>query len=250
MKVIKDYIASITLALFMFVLWEIGARLYNKSFILPSPIEIAVKLWELRGVLVLNHLPPTLLIILIGLFISVVLGVGLAVLMNDLPIARKAMYPIIIASQTIPIIALAPIFVLWFGYSIWSKVVVTVLITFFPITVSTFDGLRSYNNDLKELLLTMGATKKDIFFKLKVPTALPYFYSGLKVAVTLSVIGAAIGEWLGAQAGLGYFSRRMMTQFDAAAVFAPIVLLSSLGIALFLLVTLLEKLSLKWRKTK
>jgi putative hydroxymethylpyrimidine transport system permease protein len=127
-------------------------------------------------------------------------------------------------------------------------VVVTVLITFFPITVSTFDGFRSSSKELKELLLTMGAGKKDIFMKLNVPSALPYFFSGLKVAVTLSVIGAAIGEWLGAQAGLGYFSRRMMTQFDGAGVFAPIVLLSVIGICLFLLVNLLEKYVLKWRK--
>ncbi len=161
---------------------------------------------------------------------------------------EKTFYPLIIASQTVPTIALAPIFVVWFGYSIWSKVLVTFLITFFPLTVSTFDGLKSANKDLKELLLTMGASKKEIFLKLDVPSALPSMFSGLKVAVTVSVIGAAIGEWLGAQAGLGYFSRRMMTQFDGAAVFAPIVLLAFVGILLFLLVIWLEKFCLKWRK--
>ena len=117
---------------------------------------------------------------------------------------------------------------------------VTVLITFFPITVNTFDGLSSGKKETEELFLTMGATKKDIFFKYSVPTALPHFFSGLKVAVTLSVIGAAIGEWLGAQAGLGYFSRRMMTQFDGAAVFAPIFVLSLVGIVLFVCVTSIE----------
>jgi ABC-type nitrate/sulfonate/bicarbonate transport system, permease component len=161
---------------------------------------------------------------------------------------ERAIYPIIIASQTIPTIALAPIFVLWFGYSIWSKVVVTILITFFPIAVNSFDGLKSSSKELKELMQTMGATKKAIFLKLDVPSAMPHFYSGLKVAFPLSVIGAAIGEWLGAQAGLGYFSRRMMTQFDGAGVFAPIVLLSLMGIVLFLLVSIFEKRSLKWRK--
>ena len=153
---------------------------------------------------------------------------------------RKALYPILIASQMVPVIALAPIFVLWFGYTIWSKVAVTVLITFFPITVNTFDGLSSGKKETEELFLTMGATKKDIFFKYSIPTALPHFFSGLKVAVTLSVIGAAIGEWLGAQAGLGYFSRRMMTQFDGAAVFAPIFVLSLVGIVLFVCVTSIE----------
>ena len=250
MKRWKDSLSSAMLVIAFLIIWEIAARAVNMAFILPSPAGIMEKLWELKDVLFFEHLPATLWIILIGLVISIILGVGLAVWMNMSKVAERAFYPILIASQMIPIIALAPIFVLWFGYTIWSKVVVTVLITFFPITVSTFDGLRSSSKELKELLLTMGASKKDIFFKLNVPSALPYFYSGLKVAVTLSVIGAAIGEWLGAQAGLGYFSRRMMTQFDGAGVFAPIVLLSAVGILLFLLVVWFERKSLKWRKTE
>ncbi|MFA9556317.1 ABC transporter permease [Evansella sp. AB-rgal1] len=248
MKQWKDYIAPALLILTGLVLWEVVARIIGLAFILPSPTQVAVKLWDLRSVLLIGHLPATLSVILTGLLLSILLGVGLAVWMNTSKTAEKAFYPILIASQTIPIIALAPIFVLWFGYSIWSKVAVTLLITFFPITVNTFDGLRSSNKELRDLLYTMGATRKDIFFKLDVPSALPHFFSGLKVAVTLSVIGAAIGEWLGAQAGLGYFSRRMMTQFDGAGVFAPIVLLSIVGIVLFLFVNLLEKLAFKWRK--
>ncbi|WP_085992967.1 ABC transporter permease [Oceanobacillus senegalensis] len=243
----RNYLFSISFVLLLLIVWEISAQIYNKAFILPAPTDILFKLWELKGILVFEHLPATFMIMVIGLAISLFVGVGLAIWMNRSPLAEKTFYPIIIASQTIPIIALAPIFVLWFGYTIWSKVLVTVLITFFPITVSTFDGLRSSDKNVRELLLTMGASKRDIFFKLDIPTALPSFLSGLKVAVTFSVIGAAIGEWLGAQAGLGYFSRRMMTQFDGAAVFAPIVLLSMVGILLFLLVTSLERYFLKWR---
>ncbi len=238
-------------SLFIFVLilslWELGARWLDKAFILPSPIQILGRLWELKEVLFLQHLPVTLLTILIGLGISIVSGTLIAVWMAANPGIRKAFYPILIASQMIPVIALAPIFVLWFGYTIWSKVAVAVLITFFPITVNTFDGLSAGSKETKELFLTMGATKKDVFLKYDVPTALPHFFSGLKVAVTLSVIGAAIGEWLGAQAGLGYFSRRMMTQFDGAGVFAPILVLSLIGIALFMTVTILENRLLKWR---
>jgi putative hydroxymethylpyrimidine transport system permease protein len=248
MKHGKSYLYSGLFIVIILLIWEIGARFYNKSFVLPSPTDIVLKLWELKTVLLFVHLPATLLIMVIGLLASIIIGIGLAVWMYMSKTAEKTFYPIIIASQTIPTIALAPIFVVWFGYSIWSKVFVTFLITFFPLTVSTFDGLRSSNKDLKELLLTMGASKKDIFFKLDVPSALPSIFSGLKVAVTVSVIGAAIGEWLGAQAGLGYFSRRMMTQFDGAAVFAPIVLLSFVGIVLFLLVLWLERICLKWRK--
>ncbi|WP_421383846.1 ABC transporter permease [Bacillus salacetis] len=243
------YTTSSLVVFSLIIAWQIGAGLYNKPFILPTPGGILSELWELKGVLITKHLPATLLIIFIGLAMSIILGIFLAVSMNFNKTIERAFYPILIASQTIPIIALAPIFVLWFGYSIWSKVVVTVLITFFPITVSTFDGLKSVSKDLKELMLTMGARKWHIFRDLSIPSALPYFFSGLKVAVTLSVIGAAIGEWLGAEAGLGYFSRRMMTQFNGAAVFAPIVMLSIAGILLFLIVTWLENLFLKWRKS-
>ncbi|MRG88089.1 ABC transporter permease [Salinibacillus xinjiangensis] len=243
-------LSSIILVFIMLIGWEITARIIRLPFVLPSPVEILIRLWELKAELGSTHLPATLLIIMVGLTISILLGVGLAVLMNLSKSVERALYPIIISSQTIPIIALAPIFVLWFGYSIWSKVVVTVLITFFPIAVNTFDGFLSAKKEYKELLLTMGASKKDIFLKVSIPSALPYFFSGLKVAVTLSVIGAAIGEWLGAQAGLGYFSRRMMTQFDGAGVFAPIVLLSLIGILLFLVVVGMEKWLLNWRNEK
>src|SRR5699024_3564921 len=216
-------------------------------FILPSPTAVGVRLWELKSELLLNHLPTTLIVTLIGLIISIILGVTISITMKFSPMIEKTIYPVLITSQTIPVIALAPIFILWFGYSIWGKVVMTILLTFFPITVSTIDGFRSCDKQIEELLLTMGASKTDIIFKLYVPSAVSHFFSGLNVAIPLSVIGAAIGEWLGAQSGLGYFSRRMMTQFDGAAVFAPIVLLSMMGIVLFILVIFTERWILKWR---
>lgn len=243
----RDSIYSLIFILILLTIWEVSARIVDKSFILPTPIDIVWTLWDLKDTLFLHHLPVTLSVIMIGLSISIVLGIGLAISMNLFKSLEKLFYPILITSQTIPIIALAPIFVLWFGYTIWSKVVVTIIITFFPITVSTFDGFRSTNHQLKELLQAMGASRKQIFFKLEVPSALPSFFSGMKVAVPMSVIGAAIGEWLGAQAGLGYFSRRMMTQFDGAGVFAPIVVLSFIGIILFVFVVFLEKYFMKWR---
>ena len=250
MRVFKKYGASSTLTILLLIVWEIGARLLDMKFILPTPTDVVLKIWELRVPLFLEHLPATFLIILIGLSLSILFGVGLAVWMSINKTVEKTFYPLIISSQTIPIIALAPIFVLWFGYTIWSKVVVTVLITFFPITVNTYDGLRATTKEYKDLLRTMGATKKDIFFKLQVPGSASYFFSGLKVAVTLSVIGAAIGEWSGAEDGLGDFRRRMMTQFDGAGVFAPIIILSAVGIFLFVIVSSLEKKTLKWRKTE
>ena len=123
----------------------------------------------------------------------------------------------------------------------------TILITFFPITITVYDGLRSAKVEMEELLRTYGATQWQIYRKVKVPCALPYFFSAVKMAIPMSIIGAAIGEWLGAQSGLGYFSRRMMTQLDGAGVFAPIVLLSVTAMMTVGVVSLLEKRLIRWR---
>lgn len=231
----------------LLIVWQLGAMKVDAAYIIPSPIQILVRLWELREPLFTAHLPATMLCTGLGLLISVALGVWLAVIMDAQPLAERALYPIIIASQTIPTTALAPLFVLWFGYTIWSRVLVTVLITFFPIVISVFDGFRAVPNDMIDLLKTFGANKRDIFFKLKLPAVLPYFFSAIKMAIPLSIIGAAIGEWLGAQSGLGYFSRRMMSQLDGAGVFAPIVLLSVIAMVLVWVVSLLEKKLIRWR---
>lgn len=238
---------ALILSFALLIFWQAGAMGVNAAYILPSPIQILKKLWELREPLFLAHLPATMSVVAIGLGISIVLGLGLAVLMDVNDTARRALYPLIIASQTIPTTALAPLFVMWFGYTIWSKVLVTVLITFFPITITVFDGFRSVRTDMEELLFTFGASQAQIFWKLKVPAVLPYFFSAIKMAVPLSIIGAAIGEWLGAQSGLGYFSRRMMTQLDGAGVFAPILLLSAAAMIFVWIVTILEKHFIYWR---
>ena len=229
------------------IFWQMWALKLDAAYILPSPTDILKRLWELRGPLLTAHLPATMKVVGIALVISIFLGVGLAVLMDASPIAERALYPLVIASQTIPTTALAPLFVLWFGYSIWSKVLVAVLFTFFPITITVYDGFRSVKTEMKELMMTFGADQRQIFLKLKLPAVLPYFFSALKMAVPLSVVGAAIGEWLGAQSGLGYFSRRMMTQLDGAGVFAPVIMLSAAALLATAVVTFLERKIVKWR---
>lgn len=242
--------ANLPAAILVFALlmvWQMAAMGMDAAYILPSPVQVVQKLWELRGPLLTAHLPATMSVVAVGLVISIVLGLGLAILMDMSPVAEKALYPLVIASQTIPTTALAPLFVLWFGYTIWSKVLVTVLMTFFPVTITVFDGFRSIRTEMKELMFCMGADTRQMFFKLKLPAVLPFFFSALKMAVPLSVIGAAIGEWLGAQSGLGYFSRRMMTQLDGAGVFAPILLLSIAAMLLTSIVTILERRFVTWR---
>lgn len=240
--------SSMILTLIMLLFWQIFAVILDAPYILPSPIEVLKKLWELKEVLILVHLPATFSVTAIGLIISVILGALLAIVMDINESIEKAVYPIVVASQTIPITAISPLFILWFGYSIWSKVLVSVLITFFPITITLYDGFRAVRRESLELMHTYGATKIQIFFKLKFPYVMPYFFSALKMALPLSVIGAAIGEWLGAQSGLGYFSKRMMTQLDGAGVFAPIVLLSLAAMASVKLITILEEKLIHWRR--
>lgn len=244
----KKNLPSIILIILLIGLWQIVAMLINAHYILPSPTQILVKLWRLKEPLFMVHLPATMGVTTLGLIISIVFGLALAIFMDMNEKIENALYPIIIASQTIPTTAIAPLFVLWFGYGIWSKVLVTILITFFPITISVYDGFKATKREMEELLITYGASKKDIFIKLKIPTALPHFFSAIKMAVPLSIIGAAIAEWLGAQSGLGYFSKRMMTQLDGAGVFAPIVLLSVVAMLIVAIVNILEKKIINWRK--
>ncbi|AGF56609.1 putative hydroxymethylpyrimidine transport system permease protein [Clostridium saccharoperbutylacetonicum] len=244
----KKNLPAIIVILVILGMWQGIAVIINAHYILPSPTQILAKLWLLREPLFMVHLPATMGVTILGLFISVIFGLALAIVMDLNENIENALYPIIIASQTIPTTAIAPLFVLWFGYSIWGKVLVTILITFFPITISVYDGFKSTKREMEELLITYGASKMDIFIKLKIPTALPAFFSAIKMAVPLSIIGAAIAEWLGAQSGLGYFSKRMMSQLDGAGVFAPIVLLSIAAMIIVAIINIIEKRMTKWRK--
>lgn len=238
---------ALVFILALLMLWQLGAMGMDAAYILPAPAQILTRLWNLRVPLFTVHLPATMAVTGLGLGISVVLGLGLAIAMDWSKLLQKALYPVIVASQTIPTTAIAPLFVLWFGYGMWSKVLVTVLITFFPITITVYDGFRAARTEMAELLFTYGASKLDVFLKLKLPCALPYFCSAIKMAIPLSLIGAAIGEWMGAQSGLGYFSRRMMTQLDGAGVFAPIVLLSAAAMLAVALVGAVETRLIHWR---
>ena len=244
----KHSAPAVIMAIGIFLVWQLVAMVINAPYILPTPLQILEKIWVLKENLFFFQLPATLQVTGIGLGISIVLGLALAMAMDRFPALERALYPVVVATQTIPTTAIAPLFVLWFGYSIWSKVLVTILITFFPITITVFDGLKSTKREMEELLTSYGASPWDIFWKLKLPTALPSFFSAIKMAIPLSVIGAAIAEWLGAQEGLGYFSKRMMTQLDGAGVFAPIVLLSVVAMVAVFIITKIEDHWITWRK--
>ncbi|QHW32385.1 ABC transporter permease [Paenibacillus rhizovicinus] len=229
--------------------WECSVRLgWIPFFILPAPTSIVHALGEDADLLFGRHLAATALESALGFLLSVCVGSLLAVGMHMYRTLNKALYPFVIVSQTIPLIALSPVFIMWFGYTIWSKIAVVFLTAFFPIVVSTYDGLGKGDAGYKELLLTMGARRWAIFRKIHVPLALPSFFSGLKLSVVYSVVGATIGEWLGGSEGLGYFSRRMSSSLKTDAMFASVFLLSALGIVFFLLIAFVEHLMLRKRR--
>jgi putative hydroxymethylpyrimidine transport system permease protein len=242
-----------SLPVFLFVLllaagWEVGTRIFDiPHYIIPKLSDVFVSMWE-NGRLLGRHFAITLGEALLGLGISVLFGALAAVWIDHSSLAKKTLYPLIVASQTIPIIALSPIMVMWFGYEIWSKVAVVILFTFFPIAVNTADGFRAADPDIGELMLTMGAGKRDLFLKWKIPSALPGFFTGLKMAAAISVGGATLGEWLGGEYGLGMYTKRASNMLRGEAVFSGVLLLSVMGILLFLAAQWVEKLSLAHRR--
>jgi len=221
--------------------WQVFSYLeFVESWLLPSPIMIINELYDSKGFL-LKHTFTTALEIIIGLFFAVFFGIIIGALMSNYKYIERSLLPYVIASQVIPIFALAPILIVWFGAGLISKIIVVFLISFFPIVIGAFDGLRRKSIEMENMLKTMGAKDFQIFKILKIKLALPSFFSGLKVASVSSVIGAVVAEWIGSKSGLGWIMKVSGPLFQTERVFAAIVLLSIFASLLFLVVKLLEK---------
>ena len=227
-------------------LWEGYVRLFDvQRWLLPAPSIIAETIVESPG-LFWRHSLVTLEEVVVGFCLALAGGVLLA---SSIALSRtleRAIYPFIIASQTIPIIVIAPLLLVWVGYGLTPKVIVVALIAFFPIVVNMVDGLKSVDPDAVNLMRTLGARRWQIFLKVQMPSAMPFLFSGTRVAIAVSVIGAIIGEWVGSSQGLGYLMIRSKPQFLTERVFAAIAILSLMGIALFLLVGLAERMVIPW----
>lgn len=244
----RDWLPPALLLLALLAGWEAFVRLAGVApWLLPPPSAIPGAFANVGGAL-LGHTLVTGLEVVLGIAVAVVVGLAVAVAIIASPVVERALYPLLIASQTVPVTVIAPLLLIFLGYGIAPKIVLVTLICFFPIAVNTVDGLRAVDAEAITLLRTFGATDRQIIAKVRWPAALPFFFSGLRLAATYSVIGAVFGELLGASSGLGYYIRAQTPRFKTAEVYAATLILILLGVALFLLVRLAEWFALPWRR--
>ncbi|MDQ3127324.1 MAG: ABC transporter permease [Chloroflexota bacterium] len=226
--------------------WEAYARSSGVSpFVLPAPSQVLGSLWEFRGEAV-RHAIPTILETVVGFAISITAATGVAIALDRSTWARRAVEPLLVGSQTVPIVAIAPLIVVWFGFGLLPKVLVVVLVTFFPITIALLDGFASTTADATDLMRSFGASAGQTFRKVRWPSGLPGFFTGLRIAATYGVVAAVIGEYVGATAGLGIWMQLSQRSFRTDLVFAAIVLTALLSIGLYGLVVVAERAIIPW----
>jgi putative hydroxymethylpyrimidine transport system permease protein len=217
-----------------------------EPFLVPSPAEIATSLWENRDLLADNAW-VTLREILLGFLCGVVAGLGFAVLIHLSGTLRLAFYPLLVATQTIPVLVIAPVLVVWFGYGIGPKLALVALICFFPITVATVAGLRAVDPEATKMMRSLDASRRQLLWRLEMPSALPSFFGGARLAAVFAPIGALFGEWSGADSGLGHMILLDNAQLETARVFAATLVLTAIALALFGLLALAERRVVRWR---
>ncbi|MGJ9385864.1 ABC transporter permease [Salipaludibacillus sp. CF4.18] len=234
----------------LLIIWEACSRLFEiPTWLLPAPSDIVkegVTSWSVYN----HHLFSTTKLSVIGFGIGVSVGLIVATTLHLLPPVRQAFYPLLILSQNIPIIVLAPLLVIWFGFGMLPKILIITLVCFFPITVATLDGFRQTSPELLHYMRMAGASKRQIFAKLQFPHALPSIFSGVKISATYSVMGAVISEWLGANQGIGVYMTLAQSSFRTDRVFVAIGFVMVLCLLFFGLIVMLERLLIKWRNTE
>lgn len=230
------------------LLWQLGVRLFRVPvYLVPAPSDV----WESivqHHQLLLFHADVTLMETLIGFGLSIAIGVPLAVLIVCSKLIERILYPLLVASQAVPKVALAPILLIGLGYGLFPKIVVALLIAFFPVVVNSVSGLSSVSRDTLKLMRSMGASRTQIFLKVRFPSAVPSMVAGFKIAIALAVVGAVVGEFVGSRTGLGYYMLAATGNFDTPLVFACVVALTAMGIVLFYAIALLEGFLGRWNR--
>ena len=247
-KNIKNRFYPVIFFIVLLLIWEAVSRSgIFPPFVLPSPSSIILSLITDFTSMQYDIL-ITLYEALAGFIIAIALSVIIAAAMDSIIGLKKTLYPLLIISQTVPIIIIAPLFIIWFGYGYTPKVVIVTLICFFPITISLLQGLATVDRELIDLLRSMGSNKLQIYKFVKIPSAMPGFFSGLKIAATYSIMGATIGEWVGGKSGLGVYMIRAKQSFETDRVFAAIIIITILSILLLKIIEFAEKKNMPWLK--
>jgi ABC-type nitrate/sulfonate/bicarbonate transport system permease component len=245
-RLLRRFGPPLVFALLVLGAWQLYVALSGiTESVLPSPIEVARTLVDDRSTLAPSAW-TTLSEVLLGYGVAIVVGLALALAVASARLVERAIYPWLVISQLVPVPAIAALVVVWTGFGIGSKVLVVTLVSFFPIAVNTIDGLRVTEPDLLDLLRTLGAGPRQQLRLARAPSALPYFFSGLRIAAVLSVIGAVFAEWVGSSSGLGYLILIYNNETATPAEFAAVVLLAVIGVALFAAVGIVERLALPW----
>ena len=232
--------------LFLLAFWEASVNIFDIApWLLPAPSVIINTLFT-NGHVLLAHAGQTFIEVLCGMSLAIAFGIGCAAFIDYSTIARRLIYPLLVISQTIPAIVLAPLLVIWCGFGLLPKVIVITLFCFFPIAINTAEGLDSTQQEFLDLVKSMNASWWQTWSKIRLYSALPAFFSGLKIAASYSIIAAVIGEWVGAEKGLGIYLLRSSGAFQTALVFATISVISLMSLAMFAMVFILERLIIPW----
>ena len=249
----RRWLLPLGLIMLLLGLWQVASStgaiadaLNLESYLAPSPAEIATSLWENRALLAENAW-VTLREILLGILCALAVGIGFAIAMHRWQLIRDAAYPLVVASQTIPIIVIAPILIVWFGYGITPKIVIVALICFFPITVNALDGLRSVDPEAVKMMRTLNASRWQLFWRLEAPASLPSLFTGIKISVVVAPIAAVFAEWVGSEAGLGRLIQSDTAYYLVDRQFAAVAVLAAMALALIGLTALVERRVVRWR---
>ena len=245
---ITDKIAPSIIIVILLIIWQTLSMVnIIPKFMLPSPIEV-VRAFISDFPLLMEHTEITLIEAFLGLGLGIILGFAVAVIMDRFEYAYKMIYPVLVITQTIPTVAIAPLLVLWMGYGILPKIMLILLTSFFPITIGLLDGFHSVDRDMLNFLKTMGATSFQNFIHLKLPSSLGYFFAGLRISVSYSIIGAVVAEWLGGYDGLGVYMTRVRKSYSFDKMFAVIFLISGISLLLMYFVKKIQRWCMTWER--